>query len=46
MAMNDVECCDFYQVHEDVVKAVTAKMPDEDEPVSYTHLTLPTIRLV
>ena len=24
MAMNDVECCDFYQVHEDVVKAVTA----------------------
>ena len=31
MAMNDVECCDFYQVHEDVVKAVTAKMPDEDD---------------
>ena len=31
MAMNDVECCDFYQVYEDVVKAVTAKMPDEDE---------------
>ena len=31
MAMNDVECCDFYQVHEDVVKAVTAKMPDGDE---------------
>lgn len=31
MAMNDVECCDFYQVHEDVVKVVTAKMPDEDE---------------
>ena len=31
MAMNEVECCDFYQVHEDVVKAVTAKMPDEDE---------------
>ena len=31
MAMNDVECCDFYQVHEDVVKAVRAKMPDEDE---------------
>ena len=31
MAMNAVECCDFYQVHEDVVKAVTAKMPDEDE---------------
>ena len=31
MAMNDVECCDFYQVHEDVVKAVNDKMPDEDE---------------
>lgn len=31
MAMNDVECCDFYQVHEDVVKSVTAKMLDEDE---------------
>lgn len=30
MAMNDVECCDFYQVHEDVVKAVNDKMPDED----------------
>ena len=31
MAMNDVECCDYYQVHEDVVKAVNEKMPDEDE---------------
>ena len=31
MAMNDVECCEFYQVHEDVVKAVNEKMPDEDE---------------
>ena len=31
MTINDVECCDFYQVHEDVVKAVTEKMPDEDE---------------
>ncbi|EEG51277.1 transcriptional regulator, ArsR family [[Clostridium] asparagiforme DSM 15981] len=31
MAINDVECCDFYQVHEDVVKAVNEKMPDEDE---------------
>ena len=25
MAMNDVECCDFYQVHEDVVRAVNDK---------------------
>ncbi|MCC8024572.1 MAG: metalloregulator ArsR/SmtB family transcription factor [Clostridium sp.] len=31
MAMNDVECCDFYQVHEAVVKAVNDKMPDEDK---------------
>ncbi len=31
MAMNDVECCDFYQVHEDVVKAVKDKMPEEDQ---------------
>lgn len=31
MAINDVECCDFYQVHEDVVKAVNDKMPDEDK---------------
>ena len=30
MAVNDVECCDFYQVHEDVVKSVREKMPDED----------------
>ena len=31
MAINDVECCDFYQVHEKVVKAVNDKMPDEDK---------------
>ena len=31
MAVNDVECCDFYQVHEDVVKAVNEQMPDEDQ---------------
>ena len=31
MAVSDVECCDFYQVHDDVVKAVKEKMPDEDE---------------
>ena len=31
MAVHDVECCDFHQVHEDVVKAVKEKMPDEDE---------------
>ena len=26
MAMNDVECCDFYQVHEDVVRAVNLSL--------------------
>lgn len=31
MAVNDVDCCEFYQVHEDVVKTVKEKMPDEDE---------------
>ncbi len=31
MALNDVECCDFYQVHEKVVEAVNNNMPDEDE---------------
>ena len=31
MAINDVECFDFYQVHENVVKAVNDKMPDEDK---------------
>ena len=31
MAVNDVECCDYYQVHEDVVKAVNEKVPDEDK---------------
>ena len=28
MALNDVECCDFY---EDVVRSVTEKMPKEDQ---------------
>jgi ArsR family transcriptional regulator len=31
VAINDVECCDFYQVHENVVKAVREKLPDEDQ---------------
>ena len=30
MALNDVECCDVYQVLEDVVRTVRDKMPDED----------------
>lgn len=31
MAVNDVECCDFFQVHHEVVEAVNEKMPDEDK---------------
>ena len=31
MAIHDVECCDFYQIHDDVVKAVKEKMPDDDD---------------
>lgn len=31
LALHDVECCDTYQVHEDLVKAVNEKMPEEDE---------------
>lgn len=31
MALNDVEHCEACQIHEDVVKAVTDHMPDEDQ---------------
>lgn len=31
MALNDVECCELCQVHEDVVRSVNEKMPDEDQ---------------
>ena len=31
MALNDVEQCEACQIHEDVVKAVTDHMPDEDQ---------------
>ena len=31
MAVHDVECCEFYQVHDDVVQAVRERMPDEDD---------------
>jgi len=30
MALNDVERCEFIQVHEDVVEAVRRQMPDDD----------------
>ena len=31
MALHDVEHCEACQIHEDVVKAVTDHMPDEDQ---------------
>ncbi|MBE5877813.1 MAG: transcriptional regulator, partial [Lachnospiraceae bacterium] len=31
MAMSDVECCDEVCHHSDLVQAVNAHMPDEDE---------------
>ena len=31
LALHDVECCDTYQVHEELVKAVNEKMPEEEE---------------
>ena len=31
LALHDVECCATYQVHEELVKAVNEKMPEEDE---------------
>lgn len=38
MAINDVECCDAYCVHEDKVKLVNEKMPDEDEMCDLAEL--------
>ena len=31
MSVNDVECCDEYRVHKDLLKIVNEQMPDEDE---------------
>lgn len=31
MAVKGAECCEFYQVHMDVVRAVQRKMPEEDD---------------
>ena len=44
--MADCECCESIEIHEDLLKIVNETMPDENESVSYTHLTLPTILLV
>ena len=31
MAIRDVECCDVFQVHDELVQKVNSRMPDEDE---------------
>lgn len=31
MAINDVECCEACEVHEDLLEKVNKEMPDEDE---------------
>lgn len=31
MAVNDVECCETFHAHEDVLKLVNEQMPDEDK---------------
>ncbi len=31
MAVNDVECCETFQTHEELLKLVNQQMPDEDE---------------
>lgn len=31
MAIHDVECCDTFQTHEEILKIVNEQMPDEDE---------------
>ena len=31
MAINDVECCDSFQIHEELLKIVNETMPEEDE---------------
>ena len=31
MAINDVECCDSFQIHEELLKVVNETMPEEDE---------------
>lgn len=31
LAVQDIECCDFYQVHEDVVRKVKDRMPDDGD---------------
>ncbi len=31
MAINDVECCETFQTHEELLKVVSEKMPDEDK---------------
>ncbi|MDD6207086.1 MAG: metalloregulator ArsR/SmtB family transcription factor [Clostridiales bacterium] len=38
MAMNDVECCDTFCVHEDLLDVVKDVMPDEEEVYDLAEL--------
>ena len=38
MAVNDVECCDTFQTHAELLKLVNEKMPDEDELYNLAEL--------
>ena len=38
MAVNDVECCDEFRVHDDLLKKVNTDMPDEDELCDLSEL--------
>ena len=31
LTVHDIDCCDTYQVHDDLLKAVNEKMPEESE---------------
>ncbi len=31
MAVNDIECCETFQTHEELLRLVNQQMPDEDE---------------
>ena len=31
MTVHDIDCCDTYQVHDDLLKTVNEKMPEESE---------------
>lgn len=38
MAINDVECCEAYEIHKELLETVSQKMPDEDELYDLSEL--------